>query len=124
MNCHSFINVLDLYVEGRLSTRRMKAATAHLDGCAACRALAAPVAETAAPVFRAPESLKARLRLAAKAAPETPAKAPASDLSLWPREARGVALAAAALALVGLFIATTGAPSQSAGGAVAAMEEP
>ena len=40
MNCHSFMNVVDLYREGRLSLRRTKTANAHLAACAACRALA------------------------------------------------------------------------------------
>jgi hypothetical protein len=123
MNCHSFANVADLHAEGRLTARRAKAADAHLAGCADCRALLAP-APAAAPSARAPESLKERLRAAAKAVPESPAKKTASDLPLWPRETRGIALAAAALVLVGLFIAASGAPSQSAGGDVAAVEEP
>ena len=123
MNCHSFENIRDLHAEGRLSPRRAKAAEAHLVGCPACRALAAP-APAAAPAARAPESLKERLRAAAKAAPATPEKMTVSELSLWPREARGIALAAAALVLVGLLVAASGAPSQSAGGDVAAVEEP
>jgi len=53
-----------------------------------------------------------------------PVKTAATDLPLWPREARGIALAAAALLIVGLLIAAAGVPSQSAGGAVAAVEEP
>ncbi|HEX4048213.1 MAG TPA: zf-HC2 domain-containing protein, partial [Elusimicrobiota bacterium] len=102
MNCHSFINVLDLHREGRLSPRRAKAVERHLGGCAACRALAAP-APSAEPSARAPLALKARLLAAAKSAPGAPAAAPeaapeapaaASDLPLWPREARGIALAA------------------------------
>jgi hypothetical protein len=127
MNCHSFMNVLDLYCEGRLSPRRAKAARAHIASCAACRALAEP-SPAGAPPARAPQSLKAKLLAAAKAGPEAPSasavKAAATDLPLWPREARGIALAAAALLTVGLFIAFAGAPSQSAGGAVAAVEEP
>jgi anti-sigma factor RsiW len=124
MNCHSFISILDLHAEGRLSARREKAAETHLAACGACRALAAP-APAAAPAALAPESLKARLRAAAKAAPETSdRKTAAFDFPLWPREARGIALAAAALVVVGLLIAAAGAPSQSAGGDVAAVEEP
>ena len=118
MNCNSFMNVLDLHNEGRLSPRRAKAAQAHLDSCAACRKLAAPVA--GASTTRAPEALKAKLRAAVRTAP---AAVRGTTLPLWPREARGIALAAAALALVGLLIASTGAPSQS-GGNIAAVEEP
>ncbi len=127
MNCHTFINVLDLFREGRLSPRRAKAADAHLASCAACRALAAP-APSAAPSARAPQSLKAKLLAAAKSGTDAslarPAKTEASDLQLWPREARGIALAAAALLIAGLFVSIAGAPSQSAGGSVAAVEEP
>jgi putative zinc finger protein len=127
MNCHSFMNVLDLYREGRLSPRRAKAAAAHLASCAACRALAEP-APAAPASARAPESLRAKLLAAAKAGPEAASasavKTAATDLPLWPREARGIALAAAALLIAGVFVALAGAPSQSAGGAVAAVEEP
>ncbi|HXS99774.1 MAG TPA: hypothetical protein VN915_03815 [Elusimicrobiota bacterium] len=123
MNCHSFDNVSDLYREGRLSARRMKAAASHLESCPACRALAAPLA--AAPAPHAPKSLKDKLRAAAKAgAPEAPApRAAPTDLPLWPREARGIVIAAAALLVVGLLVAAVGAPSQSAGG-IASVEEP
>jgi anti-sigma factor RsiW len=124
MNCHSFINVLDLHREGRLSPRLARAAARHLAACAACRALGAPD-RSPAPSARAPQAFKAKLLAAAKAgagaSPETPAES--SDLPLWPRETRGIALAAAALLIVGLFVAAAGVPSQSAG-AVAAVEEP
>jgi predicted anti-sigma-YlaC factor YlaD len=122
MNCESFNNVQDLYTEGRLSPRRKRAADAHLAECTLCRAASEPVA--VAPAARMPEDFKARLRAAAKAAPSAPAKASASDLPLWPRESRGIALAALALLVVGLLIAAGGAPSQSAGVGVVAVEEP
>jgi len=122
MNCHSFINVLDLHAEGLLSPRRAKAAAAHLASCAACRALAAPAAPSAA--VRAPESLKSKLRAAARTLPAAAAPRAAATLPLWPREARGIALAAAALILVAGLIAAAGAPSQSSRGAVAAVEVP
>lgn len=122
MNCHSFINVLDLHAEGLLSPRRAKAAAEHLAGCPSCRALAAPAGT--GPSARAPESLKAKLRAAARAGAAAPAAPRSASLPLWPREARGIALAAAALALVAALIAAAGAPSQSAGGAVAAVEVP
>ena len=123
MNCHSFKNVLDLYREGRLSPRRAKAAARHLDACAECRALAAPA--KAGHSVRAPQSLKDKLLAAAKAGPAaSPAPVPAPGLPLWPSEARGIALAAAALLVVGLLVAAVGAPSQSAAGSVVAVEEP
>jgi hypothetical protein len=121
------MNVVDLYREGRLSLRRTKTANAHLAACAACRALAEP-ATAAAPSARAPQSLKAKLLAATKSGPEAPSvaavKITASDLPLWPRETRGIALAAAALLIAGLFVALAGVPSQSTGGTVAAVEEP
>lgn len=125
MNCHSFINVLDLFREGRLSPRRAKAAEAHLASCAPCRALARPAAAAVpSPSVQAPLSLKEKLRAAAKAgAGVSVVEAAASDLPLWPREARGLALAAAALLIAGLIVAAEGVPSQSAGGA-AAVEAP
>jgi anti-sigma factor RsiW len=124
MNCHSFINVLDLFSEGRLSARRAGAVEKHLAACPSCRALVAPVPRAASGAS-APASLKERLLAAAKAVPSepVPAAAPRLDLPLWPREARGLALAAAALLVVGLLIAATGVPSQS-GGSIAAVEEP
>jgi anti-sigma factor RsiW len=124
MNCHSFINILDLHREGRLSPRRARAAASHLAVCPGCRARFEP---TAAPVpsAPAPQALKDKLLAAAKSRPEAnAARAAASDLPLWPREARGIALAAAALLIVGLLISASGAPSQSTGGTVAAVEEP
>jgi hypothetical protein len=126
MNCHAVVNVLDLYEEGRLSPRRAKAATKHMASCPECGALARSAAPAAArSSARAPESLKAKLLSAAKAGPAAaPPSGAVSELHLWPREARGIALAAAALLVVGLLIAAVGAPSQSAGGAVAAVEEP
>jgi anti-sigma factor RsiW len=122
MNCHSFKNVLDLYAEGRLTPRRAMTAAEHLAACAACRALAAPAASPSG--ARAPQALKDRLRAAAKAAPSAPEPRAASGLPLWPREARGIALAALALIVVALLVAAAGLPSQSSGGAVAAVEEP
>jgi anti-sigma factor RsiW len=127
MNCHAFINVSDLHAEGRLSPRRAKAAEAHMAACAACRVFMEP-AFAAASSMRAPQSLKDKLLAAAKAGPaangESSAETAASDLPLWPREARGVALAAAALLIVGLIVAAMGVPSQSSGGTVAALEVP
>jgi anti-sigma factor RsiW len=124
MNCHSFINVLDLHREGRLSPRRARAAAKHLAACPECRSRIEPAP---APAVRAPQALKTRLLAAAKspgASSGAPAETAASDLPLWPREARGIALAAAALLVAGLLVAAAGVPSQSTGGTVAAVEEP
>jgi hypothetical protein len=125
MNCSSFYNVRDLHAEGRLTPRLAKSVARHLASCAACRALAVP-APAAAPGTRAPESFKEKLRAAAKASSGTalPDHAPAAGLPLWPREARGIALAAVLLLVVGLIVSATGVPSQSAGAGVAAVEEP
>jgi hypothetical protein len=123
MNCHSFINVHDLYAEGRLSPRRARAVAAHLSSCASCRAAASP-APSAAPSARAPEDFKARLRAAARGASVAAPHAPSTGLLLWPREARGIALAAVLLAAVALLAHLSGVPSQSPSAAVAAAEEP
>jgi hypothetical protein len=121
MNCHSYANIRDLHAEGRLSPRRAAAADAHVKSCAECRSKSAPAAAPSG--ARAPLSLKEKIRAAAKAAPAESA-APSAGLSLWPAEARGIALAAAALAVVGLLIAAAGVPSQSSGDALAAVEVP
>ena len=122
MNCHSYANIMDLHAEGRLSRRRTAAADAHLASCASCRAKAAPAAAPSG--ARAPQSMKDKLRAAAKAAPKESVSSPGAGPALWPAEARGIALAAAALAVVGLLIAAAGVPSQSAGDSFAAVEVP
>lgn len=119
MNCHAYANLADLHAEGRLSPRRAAAAAAHLASCAKCRD-AHP--ERPAPSgARAPSAFKAGLAAALKSAP---APSPAArTLSPWPTEARGIAVAALALALAGLWAAYAGAPSQSGADAVAAVED-
>ena len=124
MNCHSFINILDLHREGRLSPRRARAAASHLAACPGCRARFEPAAAPV-PSARAPQGLKDKLLAAAKSRPEAnAARASASDLPLWPREARGIALAAAALLIVGLMISVSSVPLLPIGGTAAAVEEP
>lgn len=120
MNCHALKNILDLFEEGRLTPRRMKAVEAHLASCPECRALS--VRASGGPGAKAPEALKARLLAAAKAA--RPAQAKTAALPLWPREAPGIALAAAALALVAALIAVRGVPSQAPAAVAAIGEEP
>jgi anti-sigma factor RsiW len=85
--------------------------SAHLEGCAECRALAAPLAAKAA---KAPSTdFKAKLAASLKAErkrAEKPAFSPA--LELWPRDLSGVALACAALAAIAIVIGWSGVPSQ------------
>ncbi|MCM2303600.1 MAG: zf-HC2 domain-containing protein [Elusimicrobia bacterium] len=111
MNCHATRAVLDLHAEGRLTPRREKAVAAHLDSCAECRSSAAPAA---APLGAPAGDFKSRLAAALKAERRTPApsRAPAPALNLWPRDLSGVAVAAAALALIAAVIGWSGAPSQ------------
>lgn len=106
MNCHSTRAVLDLHAEGRLTPKRAKAVDAHLAACAACRESARPAAAPAAAA--APKDFKSRLAASMKAAKPLPAL----ELSLWPRDFSSVALAAAALFLIGAVIGWSGAPSQ------------
>jgi anti-sigma factor RsiW len=122
MNCHSLRNVLDLRAEGRLSPRRARAVEAHLASCADCRALAAPPASPA-PAAPAPRALKDRLRAAAATPVSLPPAPAPGGLALWPTEARGVALAAAALLLIGALAFAFGVPSQSAGPTAVAVED-
>lgn len=113
MNCHSTRALLDLHAEGRLTPGKTSAVGRHLESCAACRAVAAPVAAPAGE-RPAPAGLKARLLAAAKdASARTPAPAPARALSLFPRDAAAVAFAAAALTVIALGLGWKGAPSQS-----------
>jgi anti-sigma factor RsiW len=111
MNCHATRAVLDLHAEGRLTPRREKAVAAHLASCAVCLALAAPV--SASPVKASTNDFKTRLAAAMKAERTAPKReAPRLELALWPRDLSGVALAAAALALIAVIIGWSGAPSQ------------
>lgn len=113
MNCHATRAVLDLRAEGRLTPPRAAAVDVHLASCAACRAASAASPATApAPGKAAPVSFKARLSAAMKTRlPAAPA--PAAPLTLLPRDAAGVAWAAAALVLVALAAGWNGAPTQS-----------
>lgn len=111
MNCHATRAVLDLHAEGRLTPRRERSVTEHLASCADCRTRTAPAA---AATPSASSDLKARLAAAMKAdrrAPEA-RPSPAAPLNLWPRDLTGVAVAAAALALIAVSIGWSGVPSQ------------
>jgi anti-sigma factor RsiW len=110
MNCHATRAVLDLHVEGRLTARRAKAVAAHLAACAVCRALSAPV--PAAPSKAPAGDFKSRLAATMKAGRKASEPAPRLELPLWPRDLSGVAVAAAALALVAVAIGWSGVPSQ------------
>ena len=112
MNCHATRAVLDLLAEGGLSPRRESAARAHLDSCSACRAHATPAAKPSSaggPSGAWKAKLKASLADASAGRVHTGA---GMDLSLWPRDVRGVLFAALALALVAVFAGWSGAPSQ------------
>jgi anti-sigma factor RsiW len=127
MNCHSVRNALDLRAEGRLSPRRAARVEAHLASCQPCRSQASLFERTAAAPAGggAPEDLKKRLLAAARNASKPDAERTGTPLALWPSEAPAIALAAAALILVGLLVTAAGVPSQSsAGDLAAAMEEP
>lgn len=111
MNCHATRAVLDLHAEGRLTPRRARAVAAHLASCSDCRAQS-PVAAT--PAKSLSGDFKSRLAASLKAERSVPEPRPAAkgDLSLWPRDLSGVAVAAAALALFAVAVGWSGAPSQ------------
>lgn len=109
MNCHATRAVLDLHAEGRLTAGRAKSVAAHLASCADCSSAASPSPVPSSPAA-ATADYKARLAAAMKSAKQAPATEPA--LNLWPRDLNGVAVAAAALALVALGIGWSGVPSQ------------
>ncbi len=111
MNCHATRAVLDLHAEGRLTSGRAKAVSAHLEGCAACRALAVP-APAAAPGKAATSAFKAKLAAVVKAERPAPAE-PARALSLFPRDAAAVAFATAAVAVIALGLGWNGVPNQN-----------
>ncbi|MFI5360755.1 MAG: zf-HC2 domain-containing protein [Elusimicrobiota bacterium] len=123
MNCHSITNVLDLHKEGRLSLRRTRAVEAHLASCSACRALAESSSVSSLSPS-APSALKSRLLAALKSPSAAAERKSAPHLPLWPREARGILLAAALLMIVGFTIAAVGVNSQSTGEKISAVEEP
>ena len=108
MNCHSVRNVLDLRAENILSPRRAKAVDAHLLSCSACRALTVP--RSSSGTVKASDALRARLLSSLQAKSSAQVAGPSRSLSLWPKETPAIALAAAALALLGGLIATVGAP--------------
>jgi len=111
MNCHATRAVLDLHAEGRLTAGRTKSVDAHLASCAECRART--TAPTAVAVPAPSRAFKERLAAAMKAERKAPkASRPEPELNLWPRDLNGIALAAAALALVALGIGWSGVPSQ------------
>ncbi len=113
MNCHATRAVLDLHAEKRLTPRREKAVTAHLASCADCRARTAAPTAVAASAVKAPAGdFKARLAASLKNARKSPEPRPEPELALWPRDLSGVALAAAALAVIALVIGWSGVPTQ------------
>jgi len=112
MNCHSVRAVLDLHAEGRLTARRGTRVSAHLEECAECRALAAPLAAAAA---KAPgKDFKSRLAATLKKERQA-APAFTTKLELWPRDLKGVFFSALALAVLAAAIGWSGVPSQGGG---------
>ncbi len=124
MNCHATRAVLDLHAEGRLTPRRAKAVAAHLASCPACFELSSPIAPALAKKLE--PAFKHRLAAALKAGRGAPEPVPALALPLWPRDLSGVAVAAAALALIAVGIGWSGVPSQrdSSGDELAAGRTP
>jgi hypothetical protein len=120
MNCHAFLNILDLYREGRLTPRREKSAAAHLSACPTCLALVVP---SQWPRMQAPDNLKLRLKSALVKAPSQFITSPV-HLPLWPREAYGVAVAALALLILAFAVGWSGAPSQAYSDDVTLTGEP
>ncbi|MBI2789604.1 MAG: zf-HC2 domain-containing protein [Elusimicrobia bacterium] len=111
MNCHATRAVLDLHADGRLTPGRARAVDAHLASCAGCRAQSPAAAQ---PAKGPAGDFKARLAASLKAerrSPE-PRREAKAELSLWPRDLSGVAVAAAALALFAVAVGWSGAPSQ------------
>lgn len=111
MNCHATRAVLDLHVEGRLTSARATAVALHLEGCADCRVFAAP-APAVAPGKLATSAFKAKLAAAVKAERPSPT-APARALSLFPRDATAIAFATAAVTMIALGLGWNGAPNQN-----------
>ncbi|MBI4423899.1 MAG: zf-HC2 domain-containing protein [Elusimicrobia bacterium] len=118
--CWSSRNVLDLYIDRRLTPRARARVAAHLEGCEACRREAralAPVRSAKAGLRPPPglaEAILAQLESGAE-----PAAAPAGSLRLAPAQA-------AALVYLGLLAANhaaPGLPSQGAPGSPSLVEE-
>ncbi len=109
MNCHAARALLDYHAERRLTPRREQAVVAHLASCAGCFALSTP----AAVALQAPSvDFKARLAAVLKSGRQAPVAFPSETLTLWPEDLFGVAIAAAALAVVAVIIGWSGVPTQ------------
>lgn len=68
-------NLMDLYVEGRLSPSLTKKAAAHIKDCATCRKLYEEQRPLKGPGLRAPAGLKERLKAAAASRKSEPLSA-------------------------------------------------
>lgn len=124
MNCQTFLNLLDLHREGRLTPARRAETGRHLDSCPSCRATAAPLPRPAA--SRAPEGFKEMLAKALKKAMEKEVTTEISPPAAWDKVDRWVLAAAggyACLALV-LYWTSPNIPSQSLEPLVAFAGEP
>jgi len=102
--CASMANLMDLYVEGRLSPSSMKKAAAHIKDCSRCRKLYEEQRPLKGPALGAPAGLKARLKAAAASPRSEPLSAgrpgiPAAAI----RSLAAALLCAAVLMLVNWF---------------------
>ena len=97
--CAKVANLMDLYVEGRLSPSWMKKAAAHLKDCPSCRKLYEEQKPPKSPALKAPADLKARLKAAAASPKSEPASA--SRVAL---PSGGFRYLAAALLYAGLLL--------------------
>ena len=112
MTCEDVEHLADAYVDGELALERALALEAHVDRCGACaarieRIRAVRLALGAAPYFRAPEALAARVRASVAKGTAAPAPQPhaASRPSLrWrPWVLSAASVAALALVIVGVL---------------------
>ena len=117
MNCRSVANILDLYLEKRLSPPRMSRIAAHLKDCSGCRGLL----EKLSPIQKKPQMPPADFKDKLKkilADPETPLF-PKDRVRLAPSRQAAQALAAAAIYICLVLIfnrLAPGAPSQQNSG--------
>ncbi len=121
MNCAAVVNVIDLYLESRLSPGRTDEVAAHRDGCAACRAMGSPVLPVAPVAHPDLAALRRRIETAMRAEPESsqPERAPAFTEGWAPAAALAAAYAVLMLALHAIPVPATEA---YAGGGPAAVE--
>ncbi|MGH7249247.1 MAG: anti-sigma factor family protein, partial [Pseudomonadota bacterium] len=87
MSCDEIRELLSAYIDGELDAARSLEVERHLEGCAACEAVSARLRDlgeavrTHAPYYRAPASLRSRLR--ASVGVPAKEKAPARAWGRW-----------------------------------------